>query len=353
MKVKFIFLLFSTLFSREENSKKSSLQNKDKIVVCFVYHRFGDKRYPTTNVPLNDFENHLRYLSENKFQVLTLSEAIDYLDSDNPIQKTAVITIDDGYKSFFTNGLPLLKKYKMPATLFINTKTVGSSDFMDWQQLKKTNESGIEIGNHTHSHKFFLDEAQSSRYDSFEKEIQQSQVIIKQNLDLIPTVFTYPYGEFDERMKGIVKELGFKCASAQNSGVLYDRTDRFQIPRFPMSESYSSLKEFIEKIKMKPLKVRSELPDNTLVNKNEPKPVLTIKLDATDLEVKNLTCFVQGGNCKWEIVAQDENEITLRIQSSSTILTRRRTLYTITNRGKNGSWYWYSHLWINPSAKGE
>ncbi len=40
-------------------------------------------------------------------------------------KKVAVITIDDGYTSFYRNGLPLLKKYQMPASLFINTKTVG------------------------------------------------------------------------------------------------------------------------------------------------------------------------------------------------------------------------------------
>ena len=31
----------------------------DKEVVCFIYHRFGDARYPTTNVSRQDFEKHL------------------------------------------------------------------------------------------------------------------------------------------------------------------------------------------------------------------------------------------------------------------------------------------------------
>ena len=73
----------------------------DKEVVCFIYHRFADSRYPSTNISLHDFEEHLDYLAKNNFQVLSFSAAMDYLQSDEPVRKTAVITIDDGYKSFF------------------------------------------------------------------------------------------------------------------------------------------------------------------------------------------------------------------------------------------------------------
>ncbi|HEY5822900.1 MAG TPA: polysaccharide deacetylase family protein, partial [Cyclobacteriaceae bacterium] len=336
-----------------ERDKDAALKEERKNVVCFVYHRFDDKRYPTTNVPLSDFENHLRYLKENNFQVLTLSQAMDYLKSNEPAMKTAVLTIDDGYKTFFTNGLPLLTKYKMPATLFINTKTVGASDFMDWEQLRKVNQSGVEIGNHTHSHNFFLNESINTRYESFEKEITQSQSLIKDNLQVTPEIFTYPYGEFDEKMKEIVKRAGFKCAAAQNSGVLYEGTDPFQIPRFPMSESYSSLKQFVEKSKMLPFQIIKESPDNVVVTKADSRPVLTLKLNAEDLQVKSLKCFIQGSEAEWKIIDQNEKEITIQIQSKSSILKRRRTLYTITAPGKTGQWHWYSRLWINTGVKDE
>ncbi|MEL7005837.1 MAG: hypothetical protein AAFN93_24375, partial [Bacteroidota bacterium] len=66
----------------------------DKEVVCFVYHRFGDSRYPSTNISLIDFEAHLKYLKTNNFKVLSFSEAIDYLRSDADKVRIAVITID-------------------------------------------------------------------------------------------------------------------------------------------------------------------------------------------------------------------------------------------------------------------
>jgi hypothetical protein len=115
MKMFFICLLITigVLFddTRSAQVLNHVITRGDKEVVCFIYHRFGDSRYPSTNTSQKDFESHLTYLKKNNFQMLTFSAAIDYLRSDAPVRKTAVITIDDGYKSFFRNGFPLLKKF--------------------------------------------------------------------------------------------------------------------------------------------------------------------------------------------------------------------------------------------------
>src|SRR6188768_2381359 len=92
LSVLFIVLSFSCKPQTPEN--KTTTKGK-KEVVCFVYHRFGDPRYPTTNVSVKDFEAHLAYLTKNNFKVVTFSDAISYLQSDQPEQKIAVITIDD------------------------------------------------------------------------------------------------------------------------------------------------------------------------------------------------------------------------------------------------------------------
>jgi peptidoglycan/xylan/chitin deacetylase (PgdA/CDA1 family) len=348
MNLKILLWMGLTTLCFKQKDIAPDVRENSKTIVCFVYHRFGDKRYPSTNIPLSDFESHLKYLKESQFQVLTLSDAIAYLNSDEPVRKTAVLTIDDGYKSFYDNGLKLLERYKMPATLFINTKTVGASDFMDWNQLKKVADAGIEIGNHTHSHDYFLSRPSDKRYSLFRDEINRSQSIIREHLEITPKVFTYPYGEFDTRMKAIVKEAGFICASAQNSGVLYEDTDRFQIPRFPMSETYSSLKQFIEKSSMLPFKIVSSIPSDTSVPTGDSRPSLVLRIKSDDLVKAKLKCFVQGGACRLEIAEEKAGEITVKLQATKSIVNRRRTLYTITCPDKNGAWHWYSHLWINP-----
>jgi len=345
----YLLLSFIVLACSGKSHTDNKVVNPDKAVVCFIYHRFGDSRYPSTNVAVKDFEQHLRYLSENDFQVLSLSNAMSYLESDEPLKKTVVLTIDDGYKSFYENALPLLIKYKMPATLFINTQTVGGSDYMNWIQLKEVKEANIEIGNHTHSHAYFLNEQQATRYNTFEDEIRESQKMITENLKVTPTLFAYPYGEFDEGMKGVVKQMGFTCAAAQYSGVLYHGTDQHQLPRFPMAEAYSDLKMFAEKANMKPLRIINESTTNTILT-DDLRPKLTISFKSDNLQIDRLQCFVQGNDCESQITETD-TVTSVSVRSSKDMNTRRRTLYTLTIPDDKGNWYWYSHLWINTSLK--
>jgi peptidoglycan/xylan/chitin deacetylase (PgdA/CDA1 family) len=347
MKLRLFLLISFTTLGIGYKSNSNNIIKNEKEVVCFVYHRFGDARYPTTNVSVRDFEMHLKYLVENDFQVLTFSQAIAYLQSEQPSRQTAVITIDDGYKSFFVNALPLLKQYNIPATLFINTKTVGGGDYMTWEELKDVVRLNIEIGNHTHSHDFFLNLPASPRYKTFKDEIEQSQSIIEKNLDLQPIVFSYPYGEFDNEMKKIVKQAGFVAAAAQNSGVMASGSDIFQCPRFPMSEAYSSGKQFAEKASMHALQILEQSPESFLLKETNP-PVLTLTLSQGDLNLKELQCFVQGGECEIKVLESRNESTTLSLRARKPLTARRRTLYTLTVRDKRGKWYWFSHLWINP-----
>ncbi len=343
-------LLASCTGNTQSIDSKGTLTNIEKTVVCFVYHRFNDGRYPSTNISVSDFESHIKWLTKNNYQILSLSEAVQYLASEEHIRKVAVITIDDGYKSFFKNGLPILKKHKVSATLFINTKTVGAGDYMDWDELKTAMNNRVEIGNHTHSHSYFLNEPTTTRYSSFKNEIELSQSIIKEKLNYTPTTFSYPYGEFDEKMKAVVKQLGFTAATAQNSGVMYSGSDLFKCPRYPMSESYSSLDKFVEKALSKPLIVDNLSPANSELPSDR-KPILTLTLSNKDLRLDQLQCFVQGGKCAITKGNQTDTQTTFTFQSVVPIGKRRRTLYTITVPDKHGSWHWHSHLWVDASIR--
>jgi peptidoglycan/xylan/chitin deacetylase (PgdA/CDA1 family) len=347
----FLLLLisfFTVDFDRNIESIKTV--KDDKEVVCFIYHRFGDSRYPSTNVSEKDFEMHLKYLVDNDFQILTFSQAVTYLRSEGPSKKTVVITVDDGYKSFYTTAFPLLKKYNIQATLFINTETAGGGDYMSWDELKDVAKQGIEIGNHTHTHNYFLNLPESSRYKTFQDEIVLSQSIIKKNLDIQPIVFSYPYGEFDAEIKKIVKQAGFVAAAAQNSGVMRADGDFFQFPRFPMAESYAEKAKFIEKTSMHALQVISVSPETFVLGDVNP-PVLNLTLASDNLDLRQLQCFVQGGECDVKISKTINNTVSLTLQAKKPLGARRRTLYTLTIRDKAGRWHWYSHLWINPAAK--
>ncbi|MBL3655723.1 polysaccharide deacetylase family protein [Fulvivirga sediminis] len=324
------------------------IANGRKSITCFVYHRFGDEKYPSTNVDVSTFEKHIQYLKDEEFEILTLSNAIEYLKYSSKERKIAVITVDDGYKSFQTGAMPILKKHGVSATLFVNTETVGGSSYMTWEGIKEVMDQGIEIGNHSHSHGYFLNYEETIRYKHFQSDVAQAQKLFKQHLSLTPTVFAYPYGEYDKEMESIIKEMGFIGAVAQNSGVMNSSSDFYAIPRFPMASSYASLNGFKEKAKMQTLFVQSEVPDKHLLKNGNP-PELKVAFKSEDLQINNLQCFIQGGECDMKVVKTDSIvEISVK---SKEILKRRRTLYTLTVPSKDGAWHWFSHLWVMPSIK--
>jgi len=354
MKYTYILLLIllcacSGKSAEEENvAAKSATINNNKEVVCFVYHRFGDDRYPSTNISLSTFEQHLQFLKENNYQVLSFADAIDYLKDKSPKVKTAVITIDDGYSSFYNNGLPLLKKYGFPATLFINTETVGAGSYMSWEEIKIAQKTGIEIGNHTHSHPYFLNLSKAERYQVFREEVNRAQNLIEKNTNYKTVSFAYPYGEMDNKMIEIIKDMGFKAAAAQNSGVMYSGTDLYRCPRFPMAEAFADIEKFESKAQMHALHLIDEIPFSFLSEQRSPELTLTFKKDS--LETEQLQCFVQGSSCKMDIKTKADT-VVVHIQSKTAINNRRRTLYTITAPDQNGQWHWFSHLWIYPKVR--
>ena len=238
----------------------------------------------------------------------------------------------------------MLKKYGYGATLFINSESVGHPGYMTWEELKDVHRLGIEIGNHSHSHAYFLNEPASTRMEMFRKDLQKCQEEIKKHLGFNPDVFAYPYGEFDMPMKQSLEELGFKAAAAQHSGVMY-ADDIFAMPRFPMAGPFTKIEPFREKANMKALRVVRKSNYSFVLGPHNP-PQLDVTFIDGEVDLKRYNCFV-GGECISSIEGN-----TISIQSMEK-LRHRRELYKITAPSKDGnSWYWFSHLWIQPSLGG-
>ncbi|KYG72814.1 polysaccharide deacetylase family protein [Roseivirga echinicomitans] len=344
-------VLFLSLFLLLSTSAHILAQDIQHEITSLVYHRFGDDRFPSTNIDTKIFEEHLKFLKAEGYTSLTISETVDEVNnSRSPKRKLVAITIDDGYKSFYKNGLPLLKKYGFKATLFVNTESIGYADYMTWEEIADAQKAGVEIGNHSHSHPFFLSVSEQTRSSFFKQEMQESQELMKANLNFTPKVFAYPYGEHDEEMKTILSEMGFKGAVAQNSGVITEYSNVYQFPRFPMSESYGDLDQFKEKMKMKGMAISEAEAISSGDGNSVRKPKVSIAFFKNDLVVESMQCFVQGSSCAKTMKITQDGKVALSIRPE-TDLKRRRTLFTITVPDSKGNWHWYSYLWVIPEIQ--
>ena len=74
-------------------------------------------------------------------------------------KRKILLTIDDGLLSFYENAWPILREKNIPFILFVNTREVGSFNYMSWDQILELHkDSNVEIGNHSHSHEYLVDE---------------------------------------------------------------------------------------------------------------------------------------------------------------------------------------------------
>ena len=342
------FLFFSALISGLVlGSISLPAQNTgERDFNSFSYHRFGEEKYPSTNIDPELFEKHLQFLDENDYTVLTLGKAMNRLKSRDKLpEKTVVLTVDDGYKSFKTAAVPLLEKYDFSATIFLCTQYVGKSGYLTWDDIRDLQDNGYEFGNHSHSHDHFLNYSDTRTREEFREDLAQAEQHFKRELGDKPDLYCYPYGEYNPDMQDILRENGYKAATAQKSGVIYSGSNEYALPRFPMNTAYGKITKFRSKARMKALPVAKEKPENTEIKKTNP-PQLTLHVDADKINMRNIQCFVNGTkNCS--ISKHDDSGDVLTVKSTEKLQTRR-TLYTITAPSDSGSnWYWYSHLWVN------
>jgi len=326
---------------RQNESKKGQIR-------ALIYHHFGrEETYPSTSVSVDQFKKHLAYLKKNDYTVLTLGRALDRLYGETGLaEKTAVITIDDGYRSVWQNARPLLAEYGFPATLFISTGNVGGSNYLNWEEIRKLENQGFEIGNHSHSHDYFLNKPKDRIAGAFEADLKKADEEFRKHLGRVPELYAYPFGEYIPEMTAVLKAHGYRAAAAQRSGVIHGRS-RYALPRFPMNYYYGDMEGFSNKMGMNGLPVMAAEPLSPLLDGNNP-PRLKLRIDAQNINPGGLQCFVNGRKaCQME-KSQTNSALILNVRAQDT-LTDRRSLYTITAPSTDGSqWFWYSHLWVIP-----
>lgn len=107
-------------------------------VPILLYHRVGTSNVPGSfeQTSTSEFEAEMRYLAKN-YEVLELPRIIQCLQTGEALpKKSIVITFDDGYKDNYLNAYPLLKKYHLPATIFLTTGYIDSPELFWWDKLR-------------------------------------------------------------------------------------------------------------------------------------------------------------------------------------------------------------------------
>ena len=276
-------------------SNNSQENIEDFGIISLMYHRFEENKYPSTNIRINDFISHLEIIKKNNIQFINPNNFKDEL-INNKKKRKMLLTIDDGFLSFYKNAWPVLKKRKIPFILFINTREVGSFNYMNWEQIKEiSNEQFVEIGNHSHSHEYLVDEND----EVIKADIKKSIDIFKKELGKNSEFFSYPFGEYSLSFKNIIKSFGFKFAFGQHSGVIDETKDFYELPRFPINENYGKLKRFTSLTKTLPLKYKKITPNDKYLLKSQNPPEIKIEFFSNINNLELINCYSNEGG-SWD-----------------------------------------------------
>jgi len=187
----------------------------------FVYHRFDDTRYPTTNTSTTELQQEFSYLKKNGYKVVPLIDIVNKVQANEKVPNNWVaFTIDDGFKTFYTNGLPFFKKYHYPFTLFIAVKYTEKKykDYVSWKQLKEITKYG-DVEFHTYGHGHY---GQMSD-EAIKADMDKGLKLMKEHLSIEPQLFVYAYGEYDKRVEKVINQYNFKAVFNQNIGAIQGR----------------------------------------------------------------------------------------------------------------------------------
>lgn len=310
--------------------------------VILMYHRFGETKYPSTNIRLRQFEAHIAELTSGPYTVLPVSEIVAKVQAGAPLpERTVGITVDDGYLSVFKEAWPRLRAAGLPFTVFVSTDLAdqGAANYMRWEQIRQLRAGGVEIGAHTASHPHMI----ASGAARLDDEMQKSNGRFKAELGAAPDFFAYPYGEAGGRERALALKTGYRAAFGQHSGVFHGSSDVTYIPRFALNESFGALFRFRLVINTLPIPVADVAPADAGIGAfNPPNFGFTVTADIGNL--KRMGCFSSSeGRARVEILGSRRVEVRLKNP-----LPRGRSRINCTLRDQSGRWRWLGTIFYVP-----
>jgi len=227
--------------------------------------------YPDLSIDIDKFEERIKYLTKQGHNFIKFDDLFSL--PEHKIPKPTILYFDDGFKDNLLNALPILLKYKIPATVFVSTGLIDRSTilwsvkhryylrqmdfdqadiaseikrlrkmsvksrqqelkknykkdgfsvnlddlniFLSWPDVSKLVENGVEIGSHGVSHI----NLRNSNTDKIEYELNESRNIIKRKIGLSVKAFSCPYGRYSDKMFNLLKRSGYSFIVSKGLGL--------------------------------------------------------------------------------------------------------------------------------------
>ncbi|HEX3069222.1 MAG TPA: polysaccharide deacetylase family protein [Thermoanaerobaculia bacterium] len=189
------------------------------------------------------FQQQLDALDRHGYEVIPLADVVDYVDGRRSMlpPRSAVITVDDGWRSTKTEIAAELAKRNWPFTAFVYPRVIDAHshhpDNLTWSDVAGLAANGADIESHTYSHPL-LSRAHSSIADEanyapfLDDELRCSRAEIENHIQQPVTFLAYPYGDYDDAVIAAAKAAGYDAAVTVTPGLVTRQSNPFALNRY-------------------------------------------------------------------------------------------------------------------------
>lgn len=197
---------------KADKTKKYYKNEKNIKIPILLYHNIPIGKSARSEYYMSttqkQFEKQISGLKELGYTFITYDDLIKYYNNELALPEYVVlITFDDGYLDNYENAFPIIKKYNIPATMFVIDSCVGAPGYFSWEQAKEMEASGL-VSIHTHGKNHIPYGNESA--ETTANDVSYAHSNIESQLGH-PTakIFAYPYGSYSDSSIANLKDSGF------------------------------------------------------------------------------------------------------------------------------------------------
>jgi peptidoglycan/xylan/chitin deacetylase (PgdA/CDA1 family) len=201
-----------------------------EAVPVLMYHVI-DRAPPGTPLPAlwvsrAEFDAQMRFLASRGYHAVTLAQVWTAWHRSGLLpSKPIVISFDDGYRSQYTNALPILRSHHWPGVLNLEVATLHTG--LRPAFVRAMISAGWEIDAHTMTHPDLTSVgARELRY-----EVAGSRAYIRRRFRVPVSFFCYPAGRFDRRVIAAVRAAGYRAATTTDFGLAAPTEPPYELRR--------------------------------------------------------------------------------------------------------------------------
>jgi|SRR5215467_368786 len=225
-------------------------------IPILMYHQVTSRPYPALRkyaVTPRAFGAQMNWLTLAGYVPITLDGLLDHRSGHCTLPaRPIVITFDDGFQDCVEHAVPILRARGFPAVFYLVAGFVGKTSrwllpergvelpLIDWAAARRLEAAGFQCGSHTMTHPRLA----NLSTEACREELLESRRLLEDHLGHEVRHLAYPFGSFNENVRALVAEAGYRSASSVRIGLSPQEDDVFALHRVPIS-GQDSLLDFI------------------------------------------------------------------------------------------------------------